>query len=139
MGRVSGPQNPGGYMGAGVVIHETNEEPHYIHKGYKKDGSNSNNKAEYLALEIALDKLRYEHDKDVFIYGDSNLVIQQMSGKWKIKGGMYSEIAFRCQSKLEWLLQNQELQITFKWIPREKNTVADELSKHGIQEAISKL
>ena len=62
--------------------------------------------------------------KIINIYGDSMLVINQMTGKWKIKSGYYVDYATECKKFLK-LFTN----INLKWIPREENTYADNLSK----------
>jgi hypothetical protein len=57
-------------------------------------------------------------------------VIRQMFGgggfkkKWQIRGGHYAQIAFRCRELLK-----RFPRIRGEWIPREENTLADELSK----------
>ena len=59
--------------------------------------------------------------------GDSQLVIKQMFGRWRIKGGCYVELPREAK-----LLLRQFQIITGKWVPRERNSAADELSKAAI-------
>ena len=51
----------------------------------------SSNVAEYAALILALKYLKKHgyFDKSILVRGDSKLVIKQMSGKWKIKKGLW--------------------------------------------------
>ena len=48
-------------------------------------GIQTNNYAEYTALLIGLKQAKLNNIKSIRIEGDSNLVIQQVSGKWKVK------------------------------------------------------
>ena len=57
-------------------------------------------------------------------------VIQQMFGAWRIKFGFYVPIAKTCKAMLK-----QFPHITGTWIPREKNSLADELSKAELKKA----
>jgi len=60
----------------------------------------------------------------IMVYGDSKLVIQQMSGRWKIKEGIYKPFAQRAK-----VLTNGFSNLGWQWIPRGQNTIADGLSK----------
>jgi ribonuclease HI len=122
------PKNPNGNMGIGAfvrcgkVTHEYSEAIMLGEKGWKET---SNNVAEYLALKAGLEIcINEELTKNVQVFGDSKLVIQQMKGEWGIKGGLYVPTALICKRLLEHFEQ-----ITFTWIPREENQLADDLSK----------
>lgn len=125
------PKNPGGDMGMGAIIKdETGKVLLNYSEKKKADAANSNNVAEYLALAAVLNWL-YESDTcntEVLIMGDSNLVIEQMSGRWKIKFGMYRETALQCRENLQFLIAERQVAITLKWIPRDQNHEADLLS-----------
>lgn len=58
------------------------------------------------------------------------LVIRQCFGKWKIKRGLYTEYALEAKRKL---LQFKNM--SGKWIPREQNQLADDLSKDHLRKA----
>jgi ribonuclease HI len=89
----------------------------------------SNNFAEYSALVAALNELqRLGIKEDVIIKSDSKLVVNQMNGKWKGKKGGYLEKfreAYGLAKKFE--------RLAFVWIPREKNTEADALSRDAYE------
>jgi len=130
------PRNPGGTASYGAVIFKGDErvwetsEIFYPVKG--RENETSNNVAEYCGFRSILQYLiaeNLQHER-VEIYGDSNMVIQQMFGRWKIKGGFYVPVALECR-KLRLKLSN----ITGRWIPREQNTIADELSKAKLLKA----
>lgn len=121
------PINPGGSMGIGCCA-MIDKKIIYQHSGFvEAKPENSNNVAEYMALVHILEYLKsagYDADNTI-IYGDSMLVIKQMTGKWKIKEGRYVEHA---RKSLTLIRQFRKVPLFF-WIPREKNFLADELSK----------
>jgi len=124
------PKNPGGDMGLGFWIEQYGKETYSFSKYIpSKDfpSKTSNNIAEYMALKEGLEYCISQNFKDIMVFGDSNLVIQQMSGKWKIKEGLYVPFALETQSLL-----SKYSNIKFQWIKREQNTRADELSNQDI-------
>ena len=120
------PINPGGTAGFGAAIFRSGS---LIWKTSgsldPKDYQTSNNVAEYAALNVTLEYLVGQNwqDRKVEIRGDSKLVIQQCRGEWQIKSGLYAPSAHRAQDLLK-----QFANVSFKWIPRAENHVADELS-----------
>lgn len=124
------PTNPGGTMGMGVYISDGDKE-YSDSKIIKPAEENTNNVAEYLALINLLKVLQKKDGCKIEIYGDSKMVINQMSGEWKIKKGNYKEHAYRAKKLYDTLCLNNEVNIY--WIPRESNNIADELSKKHIQ------
>ena len=48
-------------------------------------GVATNNVAEYCALLAGLNRCRVLNIKELQVFGDSNLVIKQVKGEWKIK------------------------------------------------------
>lgn len=126
------PVNPGGNMGMGWIIVNTNTGHVRNRKRYKaKTSTNSNNVAEYLALYMLLKDLRDYRDCNITIYGDSKLVISQINGEWKLGSGLHYNIAKRtAELYLEIVSKNK---VNIMWIPRERNTGADILSKESLQ------
>lgn len=120
------PRNPGGNMGFGVVMKADGLVFHEWNQFVRSHPHNSNNVAEYGALEYCLNKLIEMGltDHEIEIKGDSKLVIEQMSGRWKMKGGMYFQYAKACKELL-----SQFENIKFTWVPRHLNQEADNLSK----------
>ncbi len=85
----------------------------------------TSNYAEYTALGQALVRLRALGVKgDVLIRSDSQLLVGQMEGGWKIKGGMYVEKLKEVRDLLRGFGS-----VKFEWIPREKNAEADLLTR----------
>ena len=120
------PINPKGTASYGLIIKKDNK---YILRGYHVIGSGegmSNNVAEYNGLLAFLRWYKSQNIKDdIVVKGDSQLVIKQMSGDWKVNGGLYYPIYQQCKT----LLQELNLTIHYEWIPREQNQEADDLSK----------
>jgi ribonuclease HI len=137
------PRNPGGNMGVGATIRNAGKELFQYSTFVAAARNNTNNVAEYMAFEAILDFLHENPIKDITIYGDSNLVIEQMFGIWKMKSGFYIPFAKRCKDKIAFL-RSTGMKINGIWIRREQNTYADELSKrelinHNVQFKIQPL
>lgn len=130
------PKNPGGNMGIGAYIMVDKERVYEYSNHIPASRDNSNNVAEYLALEKVLEFLQTNSFRDevIFIKGDSNLVVQQMAGNWRIKQGRYKETALRCQRLAIEIRTRHKL--IFKWIPREENKEADLLSKNTLKKHV---
>jgi probable phosphoglycerate mutase len=90
-------------------------------------GHATNNVAEYsgliAGLEViaALDPLAI-----VEVRMDSKLVVEQMSGRWKIKSPDMRALAMRAREILPF--QN----VTYTWIPRNDNKAADALANEAL-------
>lgn len=124
------PMNPNGTMGFGVYI--LNEDNQFRKSDFiPAEIGNTNNIAEYLALTMLLNTLNKKEDCIINIYGDSMLVINQMSGDWKIKNGAYVPYATHTLKLLNELRKRNTIKL--QWIPREKNIIADELSKSHLK------
>lgn len=121
-----GPFNPGGSMGFGVYVLEDHKNVYSWAGSLESHPSNSNNVAEYIALENCLDYLfenGYAKD-DITINTDSLLVKKQMNSEWKMISGRYHSCAKRCFKKVP-----EFTDLKIRWIPRDQNTIADTLSK----------
>src|SRR3954465_14966683 len=75
--------NPGP-AGIGVVVRAADGTP-LVTLGRYLGGSHTNNVAEYTALVTALQEAKKLGAKKVIIRGDSELVIKQMRGEYKVK------------------------------------------------------
>lgn len=92
-------------------------------------GEMTNNMAEYHALLFALE-LALEHGwSSVHVFSDSQLLVNQMSGKYRIKKAELQQMAGRVAALIR---QCQRFRITH--IPREQNTVADGLANAALKE-----
>ena len=93
-------------------------------------GVASNNVAEYRGLIAALTAAR-EIDPDATVEArlDSKLVVEQMSGRWKIKHQSMIPLARQAKAVLP------PARVTYVWVPREKNTHADRLANEALDAA----
>lgn len=132
------PVNPGGNMGMGWIIVNTNTGHVRNRRRYKvKTSTNSNNVAEYLALYMLLKDLRDYQGCNITIYGDSKLVVNQINGDWQLNSGLHYNIAKRTAELYTSIVAKNTIKLS--WIPRERNTGADILSKEAVQTLYSDL
>ena len=90
----------------------------------------TNNVAEYAGAICALEWLQSQgYRGPVVVRGDSQLVIRQMTGEYDVK----AEHLKAYHARLQQLVAAFEA-VRFEWIPRERNTRADALSKQAIRE-----
>ena len=123
------PVNPGGTATFGVVIKDQDGTVLLKEYGLVGKGSTmSNNLAEYAGVLHILKYLSYRPPGRVTIHGDSNLVISQLNGKWRIRKGLYLSIAMEAKELLA-DLHSLGWQIDLRWIPRVQNEECDVLSK----------
>jgi ribonuclease HI len=123
--------NPGGTAAKGFTLHCGSTLVDSGHKVVGTGDQMSNNVAEYAALNMGLESfLKLNHTETIYlnVYGDSQLVINQMNKKWKIKEGLYEPYARKAQELVR-KIRNHRTVIQFDWIPREKNEECDILSK----------
>ena len=97
---------------------------------YREDiGYATNNEAEYTALVRALElvlkssKLQATGYRRIEVFSDSRLMVNQVNGLWKVKEARLRDYVFKIRS----LESEIGLPISYKDIPREQNTVADDL------------
>jgi ribonuclease HI len=97
-------------------------------------GNTTNNLAEYLALKEALKKALQYHIKKVDCFTDSNLLANQLTGKFKIKNPALANI---CKEIIS--LSKSFDRFTINYLKREFNRGADSLASHAVREAIKKM
>ena len=90
-------------------------------------GATTNNQAEYSAIIAALEKAISLGVKQVTIKSDSELVVNQINGQYKVKNAglrtMYSKVV-RLTGQLE--------KFSISYIPREQNRAADALCNKAL-------
>jgi len=101
----------------------------------------TNNEAEYQALIEGL--LWYSGLPSVpsvpppltlHLQGDSLLVVNQLSKKWKCKSKNLLPYLKSAQVLLDRIQTEQQTAVTIDWIPREENDRADEMANRGMDE-----
>lgn len=122
--------NPGP-AGAGAVLLDpdgnlTGELKEYL-------GIKTNNEAEYLALQMGLDMAGRHGVKELNCFLDSELVVKQLNGDYKIRNINLKEI-FDNVKKLESRFDS----VTYTHVRREKNRRADELVNLAVDDHVSK-
>jgi len=122
------PKNPCGVAAYGYMICREGE---VLHRGFGAVGEGrgmTNNVAEYEGLLAAVRWIVDEGiDEKILIKGDSELVIKQMNGQYKVS----SATSKRYVPEIKKLLQGRD--VSFAWVPREKNEEADSLSRLGYE------
>lgn len=120
--------NPG-HAGIGVVLYD--EEGNIIKEIFDYIGQTTNNIAEYKALIAGLNEALEMGYDEIEFYADSELMIKQINGLYKVKNEgikpLYKQVC-------ELLKEFQSYTATH--IPREKNKRADELANEGIKQAL---
>ena len=120
--------NPGPAGSGAVVINADSGE--VILEIARFIGVATNNVAEYLALKAGLEgALEINPAARILVRMDSKLVIEQMSGSWKIKHPDMIQLAAEVQK----IVQGHE--VKFMWIPREENSRADALANKAMDES----
>ncbi|MCZ6648377.1 MAG: ribonuclease HI family protein [Thaumarchaeota archaeon] len=112
--------NPG-IMGIGGIIIDGDKTLAEICENL---GPGTNNLAEYLALIAVLRKSLELGIQKITAYSDSELLVNQVNGKYKVKNKGILEHWMQVMK-----LVNGFQQFSFEWIPREKNQMADKLSE----------
>jgi ribonuclease HI len=118
--------NPGP-SAAGIVIYDENKK--LIRQFGYYLGKLTNNLAEYMAVTLALAALSECGAKSATIYSDSELLIRQLNGQYRVKNErlipLYLQIKFFLRSFKE---------VKFCHIGREHNKLADRLASRAITE-----
>ena len=89
-------------------------------------GRASNNVAEYRGLIAGLELAReFAPEADIEVRMDSKLVVEQMSGRWKIKHPDMRPLAMEAN-------RLAPFGTTYTWMPREQNKHADRLANEAL-------
>jgi ribonuclease HI len=117
--------NPG-HAGIGAVIYKDNVE---IWASYEYIGpQETNNRAEYFALLMGLTQATILNITELYVFGDSLLVINQVNGVYKVNNigllELYTEV-ISLKTKFNY--------VEFKHVFRNKNKRADKLSNMGVE------
>ena len=133
-----GPKNPGGTASYGFAI--TDEGDNLLDSGHGIIGSGpgmTNNIAEHYALVKAFEAFisfvnRAKLAKcTLSVFGDSQLVIKQMNGAYRIREDRPKpyQIYARQNLVLRDRIRKGGVPVSFTWIPRDENQICDDLSK----------
>jgi len=131
-------RNNPGPAGAGVYI--TQGKKILVKRGFYL-GSKTNNQAEYLALALAIFLAKQVLAKQeivknkipetkLLIASDSELLVKQMNGQYKVKNPELKKIKTLASSLL------RDTTYSIRHVMREKNTIADALANIGIDKKL---
>ena len=90
-------------------------------------GTKTNNQAEYMAIITALEKAISMGVRQVDLYSDSELVVRQINGRYRVKKDTLKPLYQRAKQ-----LQNSLEGFTITHIPRQQNTEADSLANKAL-------
>ena len=127
--------NPG-IAGCGSSVLEDDQE---VAARWEFIAKATNNVAEYqglinaleLAIEVAKIRGVAAADLEIQVRMDSKLVVEQMSGRWKIKHPDMKPLAARVKE-----LETTLAAVTYNWVPRAQNKRADELANRAMDDGI---
>ncbi len=112
------------------VIYENDKE---IHKHCQCIGETTNNQAEYRAVLEVLSYIKNHFDRSkVIVNIDSELVVKQLNGEYKVKDEKLKPLFFKVREKIIELGGN----IVFIHVRREKNKIADKLVNEALDSKI---
>ena len=118
--------NPG-RAGAGAVLYDPHGAEVFaesVFAGY----STTNNEAEYTGLILGLNEALKRGITELHVRGDSQLIIRQMQGKYRVKSPNLVPL-HQCATTLA----SKFAKIDFDHVYRDKNQRADALSNEGEQ------
>jgi len=118
--------NPGP-AGAGAVIRD--ERGEVVAEVVRYLGETTNNQAEYKALIFALEEAMRLGATELAIYADSELMVKQVRGEYKVKNEGIKPLHDEIRRALREIGR-----YTIEHLPRERNKEADKLANRAIDE-----
>ena len=120
--------NPGP-SAIGVLIYDA--EGNLIRKFHRFLGKATNNIAEYQALLACLNEIAALGGKKVLVRSDSQLLVRQFNGQYRIRNGTLRELARAVQQ----IIDAHGLQVTLVHVPRKETAEADRLANISLNQA----
>ena len=111
--------NPGP-AAAGIVLLDPSGRP--VRQIGKVLGRLTNNQAEYQALLLALEAVAPYAPPDLQVLMDSELVVLQVTGRYRVKDPILQQLHARVQAAVA------NKKVTFRHVPRRLNAEADRLA-----------
>ena len=119
--------NPGP-AAIGIVIQD--QTGHTVYESSRTLGVHTNNEAEYLALIAALQYLREAKVQAADFHLDSELVVRQIQGEYRVK-----EPRLKTLHAQAIMLLNAVPKHSIRHVPRARNARADELANEALDAA----
>ncbi len=117
--------NPG-ESGIGIILKTEKGKTLAMWHGYI--GISTNNRAEYSALIALLERMHAVPCERLIIHSDSELMVRQMTGRYKVKDAALKE----CHRRAAALLGAQTFRTVLRHVPRAMNRDADRLANLAI-------
>lgn len=129
------PVNPGGVSTWGIAV--LDEAGNILHKDYglactPYSKYSTNNYAEYTALIKAANYCISNSINGAEFFGDSQLVVNQINGVYRVNSQNIKPLYIKAMELLRSLHAYE-----VAWVPREKNTLADEMSRAAYLQFLS--
>ena len=121
--------NPGP-AGAGAFL--LDEDGEYLDEAYLYLGETTNNVAEYRAVILGLERAAELGAREVVVRADSELVVRQLLGEYRIRNEALRALAVRVRA-----LERAFSAVAYVHVRREQNRDADRLANLAIDEAKS--
>jgi ribonuclease HI len=118
--------NPGP---AGIGVHITDVEGRLLGEIAEGIGVATNNVAEYTAAIRGLERAAELRATDVLVRSDSRLLVEQLSGRYRVKNPTLQRLHTRVRS-----LAAGFRTVAYEHVPRELNKEADRLANAGVDE-----
>jgi ribonuclease HI len=119
-------RNNPGESGIGVILKD--EDGKTVEKVFGYIGTATNNIAEYTALAACLKLVNSMHCRKLLVHSDSELMVKQMNGEYRVKDATLK----RHFQKVHKLLENAPFEFEIRHVLREENKEADQLANLGI-------
>ncbi len=119
-----GPAAYGCVVREGSTGHIIAERANYL-------GVATNNVAEYTGLVIGLQLCATLGDVRIDVRMDSKLVVEQMTGRWKIKHEAMRALAMQARQAIN------PAHVRYAWVPRERNRDADRLVNESLDDVLA--
>jgi len=116
--------NPGP-AAIGIVIQD--DKGHVVYEASRSLGTKTNNEAEYLALIAALEYLKDSRIKEADFFLDSELIVKQLKGEYRVKEPRMQSLYGRVT-----MLLNAVPEHSFKHVRRSENARADALANEAL-------
>lgn len=91
-------------------------------------GRMTNNEAEYRALLLGLELAKDLRPETLVCFLDSELVVSQINGLWRVKKSHLRELLFKVRQ-----VERHYPKVLYKLIPREENADADTLANEALR------
>ena len=120
--------NPGPSASGAVIVNADDGKKEIVSQFFRHA---TNNVAEYNGLIIGLEKALELGLKNLTVCGDSNLVVNQVNGRWQVKNNRLRVLCDRAKQLIK-----QFDRIEINWVRRNQNQLADRAVNECLDRAL---